>query len=139
MFCGLHYVESSICRDVLATSTLVSCLAYSSILELEATCSSETSVDFQLTKRRYTPGDRTLHDYRCENLKSYILCGIVNSVKDMFVGWNSSVWATVATGVLIVFIFKLTLERPQASIYIKIWKKSGNQKPDFWLLALLRL
>jgi hypothetical protein len=37
------------------------------------TCSSETSVQFQLTTRRYIPGDRTLRDHRCENLKSYIL------------------------------------------------------------------
>jgi hypothetical protein len=28
---------------------------------MEATCSSEISVDFQLTTRRYIPEDRTLH------------------------------------------------------------------------------
>jgi hypothetical protein len=38
----------------------VSCSAYSSTLKLEATCSSETSVDFQRTKRRYIQDDRTL-------------------------------------------------------------------------------
>jgi hypothetical protein len=37
------------------TVTLISCLAYSSILQMEATCSSETSVDVQRTKRRYVP------------------------------------------------------------------------------------
>jgi hypothetical protein len=31
----------------------------------------ETSVDFQRTTRRYIPEDRTLHNHRCENLKSY--------------------------------------------------------------------
>jgi hypothetical protein len=31
---------------------LVSCFAYSSTLKMEATCFSETTVDFQLTTRR---------------------------------------------------------------------------------------
>jgi hypothetical protein len=51
--------------------TLVFCLAYSSTLKMEATCSSETSVDFQRTTRRYIPEDKTLHNHRCENLKLY--------------------------------------------------------------------
>jgi hypothetical protein len=29
------------------------------------------SVDFQRTTRRYVPKDRSLHNHRCENLKSY--------------------------------------------------------------------
>jgi hypothetical protein len=52
--------------------TLVSCSAYSSTLKMEAICSSETSVDFQRTTQRYIPEDGTLHNHRCENLKSYI-------------------------------------------------------------------
>jgi hypothetical protein len=51
--------------------TLVSCLAYSSTLKVEATCSFETSVDFQKTTRPYIPEDGTIHNQRCENLKSY--------------------------------------------------------------------
>jgi hypothetical protein len=39
---------------------LVSCLAYFSNLKMEATCSSETSVDFQRTTRRYVPEDKAL-------------------------------------------------------------------------------
>jgi hypothetical protein len=35
-------------------------------------CSSKTSVDTQRTTQRYFPEDRTLHNHRCENLKSYI-------------------------------------------------------------------
>jgi hypothetical protein len=35
--------------------TLVSCLVYSSILKMVATCSSDTSVDIQRTKRWYIP------------------------------------------------------------------------------------
>jgi hypothetical protein len=38
---------------------------------MEATYSSETSVDFQRNTRRYIPEDRTLHNYRSENFKSY--------------------------------------------------------------------
>jgi hypothetical protein len=37
-----------------------------------AICSSDTSVDFQRTTRRYIPEDRHLHNHRCQNLKSYI-------------------------------------------------------------------
>jgi hypothetical protein len=38
---------------------------------MEAICSSETSVLFQRTTRRYIPEARTLHNHRCETLKSY--------------------------------------------------------------------
>jgi hypothetical protein len=38
---------------------------------MEAICSSETSVDFQRTTRRYVSEGSTLHNHRCENLKSY--------------------------------------------------------------------
>jgi hypothetical protein len=43
--------------------TVVSRLAYSLTLKMDATCSSETSVDFQRTTRRYIPKHRTLHVY----------------------------------------------------------------------------
>jgi hypothetical protein len=51
--------------------TLVSYLACSSALKMEATCSSEPSVDLKRTAWRYTPEDGTLHSYHCENLKFY--------------------------------------------------------------------
>jgi hypothetical protein len=38
---------------------------------MEAIFFSETSVDTQRTKRRYITEDGTLHNHRCENLKSY--------------------------------------------------------------------
>jgi hypothetical protein len=41
----------------------VSCLVYSSTLKMEATCSSEISVDFQRITRRYIPEDRTLRKF----------------------------------------------------------------------------
>jgi hypothetical protein len=45
----------------------------SSTLKMEAICSSDTSVATQQTTRRHIPEDYTLHNHRCENLKSYIL------------------------------------------------------------------
>jgi hypothetical protein len=54
-----------------AIFTLVSCLAYSLTLKMEAMCSSEMSVDLQWTTRHYIPEDRTLHNHCCENLKPY--------------------------------------------------------------------
>jgi hypothetical protein len=53
---------------------LVSFLAYYSTLKMEVTCSSETLIDFQRTTRPYIPEERTLHNHRCEELKSYKLC-----------------------------------------------------------------
>jgi hypothetical protein len=50
-----------------ASSTLVSCLAYSSSLKMEVTCSSEMSVDFQQTTMRPVR-DGALHNHRCEVL-----------------------------------------------------------------------
>jgi hypothetical protein len=40
---------------------------------MEAICTSETSVDPQLTTLRYIPEVDTLHNHRCENLKSYLI------------------------------------------------------------------
>jgi hypothetical protein len=39
---------------------------------MEVIFSSETSTDFQRTTLRYIPEDSTLHNHRCENLKSCI-------------------------------------------------------------------
>jgi hypothetical protein len=48
---------------------LICCSSYSSTLKMEAICSSEMSVDFQWSTRRYILEDSTLHNHRCENLK----------------------------------------------------------------------
>jgi hypothetical protein len=40
-------------------------------LKMEAICSSVTSVENQRTARRHIAEDDTLHNHRCENLKSY--------------------------------------------------------------------
>jgi hypothetical protein len=49
---------------------LVTRSAHYSAPKTEATYSSEMSVDFHQTTRYSTPEDRTLHNHRCENLKS---------------------------------------------------------------------
>jgi hypothetical protein len=41
-------------------------------LKMEATYSSETPVDFQLITRRYIPEISTLHNHRCDSLKSFL-------------------------------------------------------------------
>jgi hypothetical protein len=61
---------------------LVSCVVYFSALNMEATCSSETSVDFQRTTRRYIAKNRSSHNYRCENIKSHKdICGLHQSLQ----------------------------------------------------------
>jgi hypothetical protein len=52
----------------------ISCSDYTSTPKLEAICSSETSVDFQRTTRRYIPKYSTLHKHRCEKFNSYTRC-----------------------------------------------------------------
>jgi hypothetical protein len=50
---------------------LAGLLKYSSTLKMEAIRSSETSGATRRTTRRHIPEDDTLHNHRCENLKSY--------------------------------------------------------------------
>jgi hypothetical protein len=45
---------------------------------MEAICISETSVNTQRTTRRYIPEDGTLHNQRCESLKSYMVLELCN-------------------------------------------------------------
>jgi hypothetical protein len=58
-------------KQVPPAFTLVSCSAYSSTLKMEAIFSSETSAETRRTTRRHIPEDDSLHNHRCENLKSY--------------------------------------------------------------------
>jgi hypothetical protein len=48
-------------------------LAYYSTRKMEAIRSSETSVDFPNTTRRYIRDDKTLYNHHCEIFKSYII------------------------------------------------------------------
>jgi hypothetical protein len=49
---------------------LVSCLAYSFHLKMDAIYSSKTSADFQRTIQRHTSEDRILQNCFCENLRT---------------------------------------------------------------------
>jgi hypothetical protein len=69
----------------------VYCSTYSSNLKMEAKFSSETSVDFQRTTRHYTPEHITLHNHRCENLKSYIMLNVFASKSLRRSSWHSDI------------------------------------------------
>jgi hypothetical protein len=68
---GTYEAETEFCLP--PAFKLVSCSAYCFDPKVEAICSSKTSVDTKRTTGRYIPKDGTLHNHRCENLKSYIL------------------------------------------------------------------
>jgi hypothetical protein len=70
-------------------SQLLTYLAYSLTLYIEATCASETSVDFHCITWHYTPEDRTVHNVHKdsgENLRSYVLIQILFSLRVFFCG-----------------------------------------------------
>jgi hypothetical protein len=70
----LQFYQKQKCKSLSFPSafTLVSCSAFSN-LKMEAVCSSEMSVDFQRITWRYISKESTLHNHRCDNLKSYII------------------------------------------------------------------
>jgi hypothetical protein len=64
--------EHIVCTCHLLARWFVDELIFST-LKMEAIRSSETSGATQHTTRRHIPEDDTLHNHRCENLKSYIV------------------------------------------------------------------
>jgi hypothetical protein len=66
---------------------LVSCLAFSLALKMEAIYSSDTSLVFQWTTWRYIPEDVTLHNHRCKNLR---VNEILSYVPALLCFWNIS-------------------------------------------------
>jgi hypothetical protein len=83
---------------------VVSFSDYSSALKIEATFSSETSIDFQRTTRLYIPEDGTVHIDRCQNLRA-----CTNRL--VFVTETNCVHCKVATD-----FFKYYLDELQATI-----------------------
>jgi hypothetical protein len=86
--------------------TLVYCSAYPTMKE--AICSSETSVHFERTTRRYIPEDSTLHNHRREDLKSYIKMGSSILCICMYVRMHACMNVRLASpwtvrGILLVF------------------------------------
>jgi hypothetical protein len=59
--CRLHLQGRIISQAAFATFFVVSYLAYSSTLTMEAICSSETPAGFQWTTRSYIPEHRAFH------------------------------------------------------------------------------
>jgi hypothetical protein len=80
---------------ITARLTLVSCLAIFSTLQMEMICISETSVNFQRTTRRCIPEDRSLHNYRCENLKSFMTVFTKTLYLSVLRSIRSAVWKSV--------------------------------------------
>jgi hypothetical protein len=73
-FGGAYYPRPRRIRALSATCfVLVSCLAYSSTQKMRVICSSETSDVFRQSTWCYVPGDGTLYNHRCENLKCYTM------------------------------------------------------------------
>jgi hypothetical protein len=70
----LDHIGGHTHTKLLATCLLAgSCWNYFSTLKMEVICSSETSVATQQTTRHHIPEDDTLHNHRCENLKSHVV------------------------------------------------------------------
>jgi hypothetical protein len=81
VYSSSKYRPSVTCpSDANVVCSLVSSLAYSSTLKMEATYSSEISVDFHRTARHYVPGDRTLHSHHYENFRSNNLTAMFTAV-----------------------------------------------------------
>jgi hypothetical protein len=72
----------SCCACHLLSRWYLARLIFSS-LKKKAICFSETSVYFQRTTLRYIPEDSTLHNHRCENIKSYCwsICPITVAIR----------------------------------------------------------
>jgi hypothetical protein len=77
--------------------TLVSRLAYSSTLNMDAMYFSETSVDFQRTTRLYILEGSALHNHRCENLKPYF-DKYTSIIHFYFLGYNAVQSVKISTG-----------------------------------------
>jgi hypothetical protein len=54
----------------------------------EEKISFETTLSFQQTTWRYIPEDKTLHNHRCENLKSYISASLSSNSVFPYVNIN---------------------------------------------------
>jgi hypothetical protein len=70
------------------TFTLVSCLNYFLILKMEATCSSETSVEFQRIASLYIREDGTLLNHSGENFKSYTNFSSIEYSRCALLSWT---------------------------------------------------
>jgi hypothetical protein len=62
-------------QTVLHSFTLFPCLTYYSVMKMQVTCSSETSVDFQWTTRRYNPPKTLQRKSRLVNQRQ---AGLIN-------------------------------------------------------------
>jgi 4-amino-4-deoxy-L-arabinose transferase-like glycosyltransferase len=71
-----------------------------------------TSVEFNRNTRRHIPEDRTLHDHRCENLKSYELRVNLRSMVYIYILYFTYVSLLISLWLFLFPIF-LFAERPK--------------------------
>jgi hypothetical protein len=78
MPCGLMNVNQHFggSKKPVQKQQLFSSLAFSLTLKMEATCLSETSVDFQWSTWCYIPEGRILHNHSYEDLKIFYQCSL---------------------------------------------------------------
>jgi hypothetical protein len=103
--------------------------AYLSTLKMNAICSSETSVGTQRTTRRYIPEDGTLHNHRCENLKSYYISlehyKVLNFSCSLFMpSFNKMNDISICCRSMILIQWIVTLERYTRTMY---FHESGGE------------
>jgi hypothetical protein len=82
------------------------------------TCFIETSVDFQRTKRRYIPEDRTLHNHRCDNLSSsmYNIWSSQGSIKVIGLLGCSAMYFDRELTTFVASIFRVKIDLLDSSI-----------------------
>jgi hypothetical protein len=99
---------------------------------MEAICYSETLVDTRRTTRCYIPEDGTLHNHRCENLKSHVACGALYPRSEgqcrltclELEGRSSETRQQVFWTCLRVFVRVMTQN-------ITAWLNNGNGNPEW--------
>jgi hypothetical protein len=94
---------------------MVSCLVYSLTTQKEAICSSETSADFKRTTQPYIPGDRTLYNHRCKNLRSYM-------------SWHRLIYIQISH----VIHLSLLCSRLHCTTRKGVMEQCHNQKWEVW-------
>jgi hypothetical protein len=115
---------------LLPASCVVSCLAHSSTLKMEATCSSETLIDFQRTARRPTPEDRTLHGYSCENLKSSSFFAVWSATNNYLLQTNVTYFMELE---IQAFTVKVTPFRQSLKNTLHMYSYSYSRRPLVWI------
>jgi hypothetical protein len=96
---------------------------------MEVICSSETSVAIQRTTRRYIPEDITLHNHRCEHLKS---CKIstLNLISPLWLHEGSPYPTSDVPSAVSCWFSTRNVKHVTAAIVLQVaasWRQQGDQ------------